>query len=148
MARVSSDIRRPRVIAERLEALFVTVHPPGRGPYTDEEVAARAAARGFDLSRPYIQQLRHGRKSNPTVRALEGLAAAFDVPLSYFFTDTSPERARQDQALAVIVGDEAVRDIALRSAQLTPEGVRALSAVLRNLEEATPSPWHDPTTMS
>jgi len=128
-----------RAIARRLEALYANVHPAGRGPYSDEEVAARAAARGFDLSRAYIQQLRRGRRINPTVKALEGLAAAFDVPVSYFFSDDQLDIARQDRALAAAVEDEAVRDIALRSAQLTPEGVRALSALLRGLENQGPT---------
>ena len=71
-----------RAIAERLETLFATVRSPSGGAYTDEEIAARATARGFEMSRPYIQQLRRGRRANPTVRALEGLAAAALDPWS------------------------------------------------------------------
>lgn len=130
-----------RAIARRLEQLYENVHPEGRGPFSDEEVAARALERGgVELSRAYIQQLRRGRRVNPTVKALEAIAAAFDVPVSFFFNDVDPREARQDRALAIAVEDDAVRDIALRSARLTPEGVRALSALLRGLEEDATHP--------
>lgn len=124
-----------QAIAQRLEELFETRRAPNGRPFTDEEIAARAVAAGFDLSRAYVQQLRRGRRTNPTVRALQGVAAAFGVPLSYFFSTVMEDRASEEEALAVLVGDEALRDIALRSAHLTPEGVQAISGVLKNLEQ-------------
>lgn len=125
-----------QAIAQRLETLFATVRGPGGRPFTDEEVAARAAAAGYDISRAYVQQLRRGRRTNPTVRALQGVAAAFGVPLGYFFAPAQPaDRASEEEALAVLAGDEAVREIALRSSHLTPEGMRAIASVLENLEQ-------------
>ena len=124
-----------QAIAKRLEALFATVRGPGGRHFTDEEIAARAVAAGFDISRAYVQQLRRGKRTNPTVRALQGVAAAFGVPLGYFFAEEPATRAGEEEALAVLVGDEAVRDIALRSSHLTPQGVRAIAGVLKNLEQ-------------
>lgn len=125
-----------QAIARRLERLFATVRGPAGRPFTDEEVAARATAAGYDISRAYVQQLRRGKRTNPTVRALQGVAAAFEVPLSYFFTPEEPaRRGGEEEALALLAGDEAVREIALRSSHLTPEGMRAIASVLENLEQ-------------
>lgn len=124
-----------QTIADRLNALFSDV-PSSRdgGPSTNEEISTRARGLGYDLSPAYIAQIRRGVRKNPTVRALQGLAAAFGVAPSYFFTEVRPAEARTDQALTAIVADDVVRDIALRSAQLSPEGARTIIAVLKNLE--------------
>ena len=135
MAEQDTEPGGAQAIAQRLEALFAMHRSPDGRPFTDDEIAARAVAAGFDISRAYVQQLRRGRRTNPTVRALQGVAAAFGVPLSYFFADQVGDRASEEQALALLVGDEALRDIALRSSHLTPEGVRAISGLLKNLEQ-------------
>ena len=41
-------------LAQRLNHLFATVHPLGRGPYTNEEVASAIRAQGGDISKQYI----------------------------------------------------------------------------------------------
>jgi transcriptional regulator with XRE-family HTH domain len=71
--------------AERLNGLFATLHPHGRGPYSNEEVAKEIRSKGGDISRAYIAYLRNGSRRNPTMRHMEALGAFFGVHPSYFF---------------------------------------------------------------
>lgn len=54
--------------AERLNKLFDSVHPPGRKPHTNAEVAAALIEDGHQISKPYISQLRSGQRTNPQTR--------------------------------------------------------------------------------
>lgn len=40
--------------AARLNRLFDTVYPPGRGPHTSAEVIAALKAEGITMSAPYL----------------------------------------------------------------------------------------------
>ena len=53
--------------AARLNRLFDTVYPPGRGPHTSAEVIAALKAEGVTMSAPYLSQLRSGNRTNPSV---------------------------------------------------------------------------------
>ena len=59
----------------------------------------------------YAWQLRTGRRDNPTYKLLTGL--------SRFFKDTETERGTIPPHVALAQRDDAVRDIALRSAGLS-----------------------------
>src|SRR2546423_11599508 len=75
-------------LAEKLEHLFAAVHPAGRGPYSNDEVAAAIQEQGGPtISGTYIWLLRKGQRDNPTKKHLEALAGFFGVPVSYFFDD-------------------------------------------------------------
>ena len=80
--------------AERLDHLFRTVHPAGRGPYSLQEasdaIGAVAAGDRAGLSASAIQKLRTGSKTNPTMRTIESLARVFGVAPQYFFGDAPP----------------------------------------------------------
>lgn len=52
--------------AARLNRLFETVYPPGRGPHTSAEVIAALKAEGITMSAPYLSQLRSGNRTNPS----------------------------------------------------------------------------------
>ena len=52
--------------AARLNRLFDTVYPPGRGPHTSAEVIAALKAEGITMSAPYLSQLRSGNRTNPS----------------------------------------------------------------------------------
>lgn len=54
--------------------------------WTDEEIAARVRACGVPMTRGYVQQLSDGSADNPTATKLVGLANAFDVSPTYFFS--------------------------------------------------------------
>src|SRR6266540_5597499 len=91
--------KHPRMLAEKLEALFELVRED-RGPgkprkaYTNDEVAAYVRGPDNDLrcTGAYIQAIRKGEKDNPTFQVLERIAAFFEVPLTYFTDDNVSER--------------------------------------------------------
>jgi transcriptional regulator with XRE-family HTH domain len=81
-------------LTQRLDFLFETVHPKGRGPYSFQEVADGILATvGPDpdgtapISPSYIWNLRAGHKENPTRRHIALLAAFFSVSPLFFFED-------------------------------------------------------------
>jgi hypothetical protein len=47
-------------LAQRLNHLFATVHPLGRGPYTNEDVVSAIRGQGGDIFKQYIAYLRKG----------------------------------------------------------------------------------------
>ncbi len=73
--------------AARLNKLFETVHPPGRKPHTNAEVAAALTASGHPISKPYLSQLRSGQRTNPSDETVAALAKFFKVKPDYFFND-------------------------------------------------------------
>jgi transcriptional regulator with XRE-family HTH domain len=137
-------------LAERLDRLFRTVHPGGRGEYTYEEVAAAIRDQGTMISHTYVWQLRKGIRDNPTKRHLEGLAQFFGVPASYFLDEDTSEVDAQLELLTALRGSQ-VRTMALRAADLSPQGLAAIQAMVehaRSLEglpaESTDSTGTDP----
>ena len=135
-------------LAERLNHLFATVHPLGRGPYTNEEVASAIRAEGGDISKQYIAYLRKGERENPRMHHLEALARFFGVHAAYFFDDEIADRtdARLDQ-LRILrdagMTEDALRSldtagvsrIALRMAGLSPLGLNFAEEVIDRLRE-------------
>ena len=88
-------------LAQRLDTLFRTVHPPGKKEYSNDAVAEAIRAAGVPrVSGAYLQQLRNGVKDNPSTRLLEALAAFFGVETAYFFHDE--EAAQVDLGVAVL----------------------------------------------
>ena len=59
--------------AARLNRLFDTVYPPGRGAHTSAEVIAALKAEGVTMSAPYLSQLRSGNRTNPGRRNPPGV---------------------------------------------------------------------------
>jgi transcriptional regulator with XRE-family HTH domain len=118
-------------LAERLDRLFRTVHPAGRGEYSHEEAATAIRESGTPISHSYIWQLRKGIKDNPTKRHLEGLAGFFGVPISYFFDeDTSAIDAQLD--MLATLRDNPAQRLALRAADLSPGGFAAIRAMVEH----------------
>ncbi len=65
-------------LAEKINLLFAAVHPAGRDPYRDQEVAVAINDRGGHISEADIGQLR--TTGHPADAAhLEAIAAYFDV---------------------------------------------------------------------
>ena len=123
-----------RSLADKLEHLFRVVHPADRGPYTYEEVAQAVRDRGGPtISAAYIWQLRQGRRDNPTMKHLEALAGFFGVPVSYFFDEEQSRLVDEEIELLQAMRDAEVRDVALRTMQLSPEARRSVSAIIAEL---------------
>ena len=121
----------------RLDHLFRTVHPAGRGEYSYREVArAIEDDHGTSISASYLNQLRTGVKDNPTKRHIEALAAFFGVPPSYFFDAGDAARIDKELDLLAALRDSGVRQIAMRAAGLPPqalESVRQIIELTRNV---------------
>src|SRR4051794_22897931 len=77
-----------RTLAEKLNHLFATVHPPGRGEFMLDEVAEAISQQGeTSITAAYLSQMRRGQRTNPSKNVLEALARFFGVSPAYFFDD-------------------------------------------------------------
>lgn len=110
-------------LADKIDFLFRTVHPAGRGPYTFLEVAQGIErATGEKVSHNTLWKLRTGKSDNPTKRVLEGLAAFFGVNPAYFFDDEATEAIEGQVELLAMLRDSGVRGAQLRTFfELSPE---------------------------
>lgn len=124
-----------RTFADRLNRLFETVHPHGRGPYSNEEVAQGIRARGGDISRAYLAYLRKGERTNPTLQHVAALASFFGVAPTYFIEDLPADDLDAQVELAAAMRDAGVRTVALRAAGLSPKGLRAITAMIERISE-------------
>src|SRR3954451_7852179 len=126
--------RKPVTLAEKLDRLFKTVHPHGEREYTHEEVAEGIRQQGGPtISATYIWQLRRGIKDNPTKRHLEALAEFFMVSPAYFFDEAAANLIHSQLALLAAMRDAQVRHIATRVAELSPEGIDAVTAIIEQI---------------
>lgn len=75
------------IFALRLNRLFETAHPLGRGPYTSAEVSRACCCAGVRVSTPYISQLRNGIRVRPSGTVQDALARVFGVATRYFTDD-------------------------------------------------------------
>jgi transcriptional regulator with XRE-family HTH domain len=129
--------RRPgRTLAEKLDHLFRTIHPPERGEYSLEEAAAEIRRRGGPtVSATYLWLLRKGRRDNPTRTHLQALADFFGVSPLYFFDDEAAERTDAQLERLAVLRDPEVRRLALRAAPLSPKTLRALTEMVERARE-------------
>ena len=133
-------------LAGRLNHLFDTVHPAGRGPYSNEEVARAVREQGGDvsLSRAYLSYLRSGERDNPTFQHLQVIARFFGVTPAYFFDDVVAAEVDAQLSLAVALRDAGVRAVALRAAGLSPRGIEAVAAIIDQVRSLEGLPKNDP----
>lgn len=123
--------------AARLNRLFDTVYPPGRGPHTSAEVIAALKAEGITMSAPYLSQLRSGNRTNPSAATMAALANFFRIKPTFFTDDDYYEKLDAELSWLAGVRDEGVRRIATRAAGLSPdaqEDILARIAELRSKE--------------
>lgn len=129
-----SEPAAPATLAEKLEQLFRTVRPPGRGEYSFEEVSASIRERGGPtISASYIWQLRKGARDNPTKKHLEALADFFGVPPSYFFDEETTAHVEAQLDLLAALRDASVRRMALRASGLSEESISAVADTIERL---------------
>jgi ESX-1-secreted protein regulator len=130
--RGSGEPERPalRTLADRVNWLVETVHPPGRGPYSNYEIAALIEkTTGEKVSHNAVWKLRNGQAANPTMRLVDALAAAFGVPPGFFF---GQHDIPEDQVeLLALIRDAGITTAQLRAfAELTPEGRQAIADLI------------------
>ncbi len=127
---------QPQTLADKLDRLFRTIHPAGRGEFTPDEVAAAIRERGGPtISGTYIYMLRKGQRDNPTKKHLEALATFFGVPPTYFFDEATAARVAAELDLLVALRDAPVREIALRATGLSPRSLATLREVVERVRE-------------
>src|ERR1700722_9516367 len=115
------DISMTPTFSARLNRLFDTVYPPGRGPHTSAEVIAALKAEGITMSAPYLSQLRSGNRTNPSSATMAALANFFRIRPAYFTDDEYYEKLDKELSWLLVIRDEGVRRIALRVSGLSPE---------------------------
>ena len=117
-----------KTFAARLNRLFETVYPPGRGQHTSAEVIAALKAEGITMSAPYLSQLRSGNRTNPSASTMAALANFFRIKPAYFTDDEYFEKLDQELTLLAEMRDDGVRRIAARAVGLSPEAKEDLVA--------------------
>ena len=141
MVAVTEESPSPgRLLADRLDYLFRTVHPKDRGPYTPAEVAEaiNEAAGGRVISSTYIWQLRTGRRDNPTQKHLSALASFFGVSPMYFFQQAEADRDAVPPELIAALRNDEVRDMAGRVGPAQPHGASQHSSMPQKRVNACP----------
>ncbi len=124
---------QPSTLAEKLERLFRAAHPPNRGEFTNEEVAAALReAGGPTISHTYVWQLRRGVRDNPTKRHLEALASFFGVPPSYFFDEAASAQISAELELLAALRDNDIRSVALRASGLSADSLGAIRGMIEH----------------
>ena len=123
-------------IAGKLDRLFQQVRPRGQGEYSYMAVAeAIRADQGIQISHTYIWQLRTGRRDNPTVQHLRGLATFFGVPVAYFLDDDEARKIDGQLALLSTLRDAQVTEIALRAADVSPSSRDTIRELVQKVWE-------------
>jgi transcriptional regulator with XRE-family HTH domain len=122
------------VLAQRLNRLFATVHPAGRGPWTLREVADAINSEAGEtiISASYLSQLRAGQRREPSHSRLAAIARFFGVDVDYFFPQVSAEDAGRQTEILTAMRDAGVRAIALRAHGLSEPSLAAVLAVIEN----------------
>lgn len=125
----------PSTFGAKLNELFDAVHPPGRKPYTNPEVAAAISQGEVKVSGQYLWMLRTGRRTNPTHRVVDALAAFFGVPSAYFYNDAPIDELAPRVPLLDNRQEAEVRQIAHRARGLSPGALRAVLAMVEHARE-------------
>jgi transcriptional regulator with XRE-family HTH domain len=141
---VSQPRGESSTLATRLDRLFRTVRPAGRGEYSYEEVATAIRATGVTISHTYLWQLRKGLRDNPTKRHIEALAHFFGVRPAYFFDDEVAESTDAQLEVLAAMRDSGVRSVALRTAGLSPGSLRAIRGMIEHARQIEGLPADPP----
>lgn len=113
--------------ATAVSTLFEAVHPPDRGPWSPEEVAAAISSSGQfgSISASYIRELLSNTSDNPRLKHILGLADHFGADPAYFFDDDLAARVDSELtdflALRELGVVEFVTRLAERTGDLSPQ---------------------------
>jgi len=117
----------------RLNRLFDTVYPPGRGPHTSAEVVAALKAEGITtMSAPYLSQLRSGERTNPSKATMNALANFFRIQPDYFTDEYYYRKLDQELTWLATLRDEGAPRIATRTIRLS---AAALEEIIQLTDE-------------
>jgi len=129
------------LFAERLNNLFASSYPPTRGPYRNCEVTQALARRGYDLSDPYLSQLRRGVRTRPSRLTVHMLAEFFGVRTEYLDgEDSCYTRALESELDWLrLARNQSVREVTTALMTLRPSDREALldsASSLANLDNS------------
>jgi transcriptional regulator with XRE-family HTH domain len=121
-----------RTLADKVNWLIDRAHPAGRGPYSNNEVAALIKdVTGEEVSYTTIWKLRNGQAQNPQKRLIEALARTFGVPPAFFFDDYDERQAgllQEQVELLALVRDARITGAQLRAIlELSPQARQAIA---------------------
>jgi transcriptional regulator with XRE-family HTH domain len=119
--------------AARLNRLFETVYPLGRGPHTSAEVIAALKAEGITMSAPYLSQLRSGNRTNPSSATMAALANFFRIKPAYFTDDEYYQRINEELTVLDAMRNPDVRRTAARIVGLSAEAQHEIAAKVEEL---------------
>jgi transcriptional regulator with XRE-family HTH domain len=122
--------------AARLNRLFDTVYPPGRGPHTSAEVIAALKSEGITMSAPYLSQLRSGNRTNPSSATMAALANFFRIKPAYFTDDEYYEKLDKELSWLATTRDDGVRRIALATVGLSAQAQQDVVERVNQLRRA------------
>ena len=101
--------------ARRRRFLFETVHPRGRGPYSQTEVVDMIRANGGTMTTGYMSQLLSGKRRSPTLPTVTDIATVFRVPIDYFGSPESYAEIRRHIEWISTIRDSGAEQVAARS---------------------------------
>jgi transcriptional regulator with XRE-family HTH domain len=134
-----ADGAQLRTLADKVNWLIDRAHPPGRGPYSLQELCDLIErATGEKVSYTTIWKLRNGQSQNPQKRLIEALARTFGVPPAFFFDDYDPQALgllRDQVEMLALIRDSGITAIQLRALATLPEDAR--QAVVSLIEATT-----------
>lgn len=128
-------------LADKINRLFELLQSES-GPRSNEEVAEAITRSGTKISASYLWLLRTGRRDNPGKHHLAAIAAHFQVPPGYFFDDQLASDIEAELDLVAAMRRAGVRELALRAADLSPDSLRAIAAMVeqaRRVERLEPA---------
>lgn len=136
--------QQPATLAQRLNALFATVTRESRQRHREYSTPHAAKAISEDpshdttISRVYLNALRNGSNTNPTVAVVRAIAKFFDDhrgPATQPVTAAYLLGEGDDRELTAQLADDQVRTIALRAGNMDD---RRRDEVLRMLDVIDP----------
>lgn len=119
--------------AARLNKLFDTVHPRGRRPHSNAEVAQGLAEAGHRISKPYISQLRSGHRTNPSEETVAALARFFKVRADYFYDPVYQDAVDRDLEMLTQLRSHGLRRLSARAFDLSDESQNLLTSMAEKL---------------
>ncbi|MCW2539638.1 MAG: transcriptional regulator [Frankiales bacterium] len=124
--------------AGRLNYLFQTVHPRGQRPFSYDHVAESITKeRGIDISANYIWMLRSGRRDNPTLRHMEGLAWFFGVSPAFLSDAEEAGRVREQLDKLSTIADSGLQHVAMRGGSVGDNTLDVIHALLDQVRQLT-----------
>lgn len=127
----------PSSFPKRLRTLLDSIPGQNGEPMTGTELAARANARGFTLSKSRVQQLQNG--FDPTFSDVEAIAGGLDVDIRYFLEAPSSRRISGVAGEQIVqkaltpTADAAVREILIGLVGLSGDAVATVAEVIETL---------------